>query len=575
MGNAIKKEKKPYQEPQNAAVTANPQDAFNEALENARKREREVTALLEGARAILEYRDFETAARSIFNTCKKLIGATAGYVALLSEDGSENQVVFLESGGLSCTVNPDLPMPIRGMRGEVCRELKSKYENDFEHSGWLKFLPKGHVRLENVLFAPLLINNRVMGLLGLSNKPGGFNDNDLRLASAFGEYAAIALNNNWTLEMLARSEERYHKVVDTADDAIISFDSSGNVASWNSGAEMIFGYKPQEALGMAFGSILDIEFRPQVKNWMSELSCPMPHSDPLRKPVEVTGLRKGGDGFPAELSLTSWNTREGTFFTAIMRDITERKKTVEKIRRLNDELSGRTMQLETANKDLEGFSYSVSHDLRVPLRAISGFAGILKDEHSQKLDGEARHYLQMICDSSFQMGLLIDDLLTFSRLGRKELEKWEVDPAELARKALSELKAETDGRDVKVSIGSLPSCEGDPALLKQVFLNLLSNALKFTRKKDNARIEVGSRSSEGRTAYFVKDNGVGFDMAYAGKLFGVFQRFHRPEEYEGTGVGLAIVKRIINRHGGEVWAEAKPGEGASFYFTLGGKNGLR
>ncbi|HEY8740417.1 MAG TPA: ATP-binding protein [Candidatus Dormibacteraeota bacterium] len=233
-------------------------------------------------------------------------------------------------------------------------------------------------------------------------------------------------------------------------------------------------------------------------------------------------------------------------------------------------MAERTAQLEASNEELEAFSYSVSHDLRAPLRAIGGFARILSEEHAAKLEPEAADYLRDISKNAVEMGQLIDDLLQLSHVGRQGLALEAADPADVARRALDKLKPEMEGRAIEVEVANLPGCNADPALLQQVYLNLLGNAIKFTRACTVARIDVGSIEGEGPVVYFVKDNGAGFDMAYVDKLFAVFQRLHRQEEYEGTGVGLAIVQRIVTRHGGRIWAEGEPGVGASFYFTLAG-----
>jgi light-regulated signal transduction histidine kinase (bacteriophytochrome) len=235
---------------------------------------------------------------------------------------------------------------------------------------------------------------------------------------------------------------------------------------------------------------------------------------------------------------------------------------------LEQRVAERTAELEDANRELEAFSYSVSHDLRAPLRAVDGFSRILMEDHAAGLDGDARRYLDLVRSSTQQMGHLIDDLLAFSRLSRQELVRRTIQPASLARQALEQLEPERAGRSVEVVIEDLPEAKGDPALVRQVYVNLLANALKFTRQRSPARIVVGSGTENGEAVYFVRDNGVGFDMAYVGKLFGVFQRLHRSEEYEGTGVGLAIVQRIVHRHGGRVWAEGAIDQGATVFFTL-------
>jgi signal transduction histidine kinase len=242
-------------------------------------------------------------------------------------------------------------------------------------------------------------------------------------------------------------------------------------------------------------------------------------------------------------------------------------------RALEHRVQERTSQLEVANKELESFSYSVSHDLRAPLRAIDGFSRILNEDYAENLPQEAHRYLDLIRSNAKQMGRLVDDLLNFSRLGRQAMQKQSVHPADLARQVLDELQSEQQGRKLNISIGELPVIQADPSLLKQVYVNLLSNSLKYTRVRDEAEIEVGAINANGNggdTVYYVRDNGAGFDMQYANKLFGVFQRLHRAEDFEGTGVGLAIVQRIVQRHGGRVWAEAEVNKGATFSFTLHG-----
>jgi len=251
----------------------------------------------------------------------------------------------------------------------------------------------------------------------------------------------------------------------------------------------------------------------------------------------------------------------------------ERKQGDAEIKKLNEELKNNVIQLEAANKELEAFTYSVSHDLRAPLRAIDGFSRILLEDYIENLDEEGKRVLSVIRNNTQKMGQLIDDLLLFSRLGRQELKASGIDMGKLAKAVYEELKLAVPERKLKFTINTLIPAHGDQAMIRQVFVNFLSNAVKFTRPKERAVIEVDGRSEGNENVYTVKDNGVGFDMQYVNKLFGVFQRLHSSEEFEGTGVGLAIVQRIIHRHGGRVWAEGEVGKGVTFFFTLPRKEG--
>jgi signal transduction histidine kinase len=261
------------------------------------------------------------------------------------------------------------------------------------------------------------------------------------------------------------------------------------------------------------------------------------------------------------------------YVAAVYRDDTNVMLAQEQLKAQSDQLErhiiGRTAELEEANEELEAFSYSVSHDLRGPVRAIDAFAALLANDTESQLSEKSQDYLRRIRTASLRMGELINDLLSFSRLGKQALDLKSVNATQMVDQVIQELKSHPRDRDVDIRVELLPSCRADPALLREVFMNLIDNAIKFTGKKSEARIDIGTRVQDGQVVWHVADNGVGFDMSHYERLFGVFSRLHTNEEFEGTGVGLALVNRIIKRHGGEIWAYAEPGKGATFYFTLG------
>ncbi len=367
-------------------------------------------------------------------------------------------------------------------------------------------------------------------------------------------------------ERLRWTEESYRLMVESVTDyAIIMLDVEGRIVSWNKGAQRIKGYSTEEIVGQHFSLFYS----------RGDIECGKPQQDlnivTAKGRFEDEGcwrVRKDGSTFLANVIYTAIRDEGGNLrgYTKLIQDMTERK-------RLDQLLKEKNAALETANKDLEGFAYSVSHDLRVPLRAIDGFSQQVLKHYADKLDDEGKRYLNVVRDNTKKMSQLIDDILAFSRMGRLGLSVSEVNMEELVREVFEELKPASAERELTIEIKPLPLCHGDPSMLRQVLVNLLGNAIKFTQPKDAALIEVGGRTESAENIYYINDNGAGFDMQYTDKLFGVFQRLHGVAEFEGTGIGLAIVKRIITRHGGRVWAEGKVDEGATFYFTLPDKRG--
>ena len=372
---------------------------------------------------------------------------------------------------------------------------------------------------------------------------------------------------------LRESEARLRAVLNSALSAVVVADDQGHIIDWNARAEAMFGWKRVEALGMDLtDTIIPPRHREAHAAGMRRFS-ETGRGSVQNWPVEMEAQRRDGTEFPVELAIHPLMAGDVRSFCGFITDITDRKRAEEEIRALNQQLerrvSERTAQLENANKELEAFSYSVSHDLRAPLRHIDGYASMLTAHSSAVLDDKGRRFVSVITEAARRMGRLIDDLLSFSRHARSELRCVPIALGPLVEEVRRQLQNETGNRSITWHIGPLPEVSGDHPMIHQVFSNLLGNSVKYTRPKAEARIEVGTYlNPEGETVIFVRDNGAGFDPKYADRLFGVFQRLHSESEFEGTGVGLANVRRIILRHGGRVWAEGKVGEGATFSFTL-------
>lgn len=355
-------------------------------------------------------------------------------------------------------------------------------------------------------------------------------------------------------------------VVKQSEDAIYLHNPEGRIISWNKGAEKIYGFAETEALNMNIWNIVPEHLMSEAQEIINNiLKGEKIHS------FETKRITKYGRIVDIVFSASVITDSNGELKSVAIteRDITQQKKSDQEIKELNDDLQENVNQLEIANKELESFSYSVSHDLRAPLRHIDGFVQLISERENGRLDTTSEGYLKIVSNAAQKMGQLIDELLTFSRMSRQEIRYVRVDLNSIVTETLNVLNPVTVDRAISWDIGSLPTIEGDPTLLAAVMTNLMSNAIKFTRNREEAKIAIGFFDDTNELAtVFVRDNGAGFDMQYANKLFGVFQRLHREEEFEGIGIGLATVQRIVNRHGGRTWAESEPDKGATFYLTL-------
>jgi PAS domain S-box-containing protein len=389
-----------------------------------------------------------------------------------------------------------------------------------------------------------------------------------------------------------RTIARLAAIVQSSDDAIIGKDLDGTIRSWNAGARRIYGYDEEDVKGKSIATLCP----PELQDDWREVVASVGQGE-LIQGRETIRMRKDGTRFFVSMTVSPIRDADGAIvgISTIARDISERKRAEQErarllqleqearrelqlknaeVEQLNAELEERvrmrTTELETSNKELEAFSYSVSHDLRAPLRSIDGFSHILLDEYQDKLDDEGKDFLARVRTASQQMGILIDALLQLSRVSRSEMKRDEVNLSEIVNSIAADLRKNAPERQVEFRIAQGAIERGDARLLDVAMRNLLENAWKFTSKRPLTVIEFGTVQNDGRRAYFVRDNGAGFDMAYGDKLFGAFQRLHSVAEFEGSGIGLATVQRILRRHGGRIWAEGAPDQGATFYFTLRG-----
>jgi PAS domain S-box-containing protein len=370
-------------------------------------------------------------------------------------------------------------------------------------------------------------------------------------------------------EAALRQANAYNRsLIEASLDPLVTIAPDGKITDVNNATEKATGLSRQQLIGTDFSDYF-------TDPGKARAGYEQAFREGLVQDYELGIRHRDGHVTPVVYNAAVYRDEAGRVIGvfAAARDISERKRAEEEVRKLNEGLERRvrerTAELQATNRELEAFTYSVSHDLRSPLRHIDGFSKLLLEEYSADLPEQARHHLSRIREGALRMGMMVDDLLNLARVGRKEPSMQVTGLSSLLEEAIRDLQPEMAGREIEWRIGKLPFVECDPALMKQVFANLLSNALKFTRPRERAVIEAGETMQDGRAVIFVRDNGVGFSMKYVDKLFGFFQRLHRPEDFEGTGIGLATVQRIVHKHGGRVWAEGELNKGATFYFTLG------
>lgn len=530
------------------------------ALAELKHRERGVASLLDVSRLILDRRDFAHTARHVFDKCKELTGATAGYVALLSDDGLENEVLFLDAGGLPCTVDPTLPMPIRGLRGEAYRECRTVFDNSFQESEWWSFMPDGHASLKNVMFAPLVIDGHAVGLMGLANKPTDFDEEDARLAGAFGELASLALRESRTLDELRTSEERKARILETSAEGFLLIDPDGRIREANEAFCRLADRNRDELEGRSFFNLLDgaseddvraqITARRRGEHGHYDVNINRPDGTSVLCHVSAAPLFDEHEGYAGSFGM----------FT----DITRRKETEQELRLARD-------LAESANRAKSAFLASMSHELRTPLNSIIGFTGVLLQGLAGELNTEQTRQLEMVNASGRQLLSLVSEILDLARIesGRLDINAEEFDIVSLLEAATESLRPTAEAKSLALGFASESpriSVLLDVDRVTQIALNLLSNAVKYTDRGD-VTMRVSARDDG--IVFDVSDTGPGIDPSEGEHLFDEFVRMGRAgARTEGTGLGLAITRRLTEALGGTISVESRPGEGSCFSVWL-------
>jgi len=536
------------------------QEELERSQVSVQEKDRLVNAYLQASKAVLNLKNFEDTARKIFDICISLVGATSGYIALLSDEGDENEVLFLEAGGRECTVDPELPMPIRGLRARSYESGKAVYDNDFMHSEWVNFMPGGHVVLDNVMFAPLVIDNKTVGIMGIANKATDFTDLDAELASVFGDLAAIALQRSYDIEKIVTAEKDYHDLFYHAPNAYFTLTTDETIAQANLKALSALEYQTDQLIDHPF-----IDLIPDCDNAKQRYQDLIQRSSQKQGGVSDEFQLTGSDGQLLWFNLTA-NTdldTDGNIsqIRIIAVDISEIKNAQHEQQRLAEEL-------QRSNKELDQFAYSVSHDLQEPLRMISSYLELLDKRYAQQLDDNAREFIAFAVEGAQRMRRMINGLLSYARVSTRGREFETVNLNQVLSETLQNLHTAIEDNKASVIYGPLPNIQGDVIQIGQVFQNLISNAIKF-HSEALPTIEISYEEQPQEYIFKISDNGIGFDAnKYSEQIFTVFRRLHTREDYEGTGIGLSTCKKIIERHHGKIWVNSTPGQGSDFYFSI-------
>ena len=458
-----------------------------------------------------------------------------------------------------------------GIPGKVWAQGKPRWTTDISRD--LNIHDRGIFqakKLNGTLGIPIRTNNILTGVLLLFSSSNQKPDADfMKLYMSIGNQIGDFMKRVEISETLKLSEKRFRALIENSSDAIMVLSTKGDILYASSSAEKIFGHSVSE---LTESNIITFCTADDQSVIIDLINSTVMNGDKSRTSLYRIVQKNGSVRWMESISTNLINEQNIRGIVINTRDVTDWKISEEKILQLNDTLElrvqERTSELKNANKELETFSYYISHDLRSPLRAIDGFSLELVKKYSDRIDAEGLQHLQIIRDKAKKMGMMIDDLLAFSRISRQDFQTETVDLNSIVRGIIDEIRRSKEHEQAVIMMDELLPALGNSSLLHQVFVNLIENALKFSRKQSHPLVSIGSKRGIDQHTFFVKDNGVGFDPANASKLFGVFQRLHHEKYFEGTGVGLAIVQRIVHRHHGKIWAESEPGAGTTFYFTL-------
>jgi len=538
---------------------------------------------------IVEQMNADLELENVLNETIHLIHKSFDYhhVALYIADQEQGKLLMRAKAGNFAHLFPsDHRLTLdRGMVGWVYRHGETLLANDVKAEPHYYNPYPDLVPTQSELSVPILVSGQCVGVLDAqSPQIRSFEPNDVMVMETLAHQIALKVENVRLYEEIERktledeqshqalweSERRFRSIAETASDAIIIFDENRTIFFWNPAAKAIFGYEAGETRGKLLPSLVSEQFH---EIYQREKEGKAGESDLIGKAIETTGFRRDGSEFPLEISLATWSTPEKKFFTMIARDITERVRSEQERARAEEALKQKAQELARSNSELEQFAYIVSHDLQEPLRMVRSYLQLLERRHKERLDEEARGFISYAVDGAARMRRLISDLLTYSRVTTHARPLTRTDCSHILDFALTDLKIAIEESDAVVTHDPLPTVAADETQLKQVFQNLISNGIKFHKENSRPEIHVGVEQQDEEWVFAVSDNGIGIDPQYFEQIFIIFQRLHSQEEYPGTGIGLALCKKIVERHGGRMWVESEAGQGSTFYFTIPKREG--